>query len=120
MLIGTFTHQFSAVRAVDAVSRRNNFRYSGEAAIQKLCPFAAHIRKTHPRDDISQEAVNKHRIMRHGIQFGCELSKDEQKSGKTQQDRGLIFVCYQSSIDNGFHFIQQCKFNLKECILENH
>ena len=58
--------------------------------------------------------------MRRGIQFGAELTNEENASGKTLHDRGLLFACYQSSIDNGFAFIQECKFTLEEYILEKH
>ena len=115
MLTGTFTHLFFAVPAPDAVLRRNNFQFASEAAFQKICPFAAHVRKTNPRDDLISRGINidSRRIMRRGIQFGPELTPEEQKSGKTLEDRGLIFACYQSSINNGFAFIQECKFTLE-------
>ena len=47
--------------------------------------------------------------MRRGIQFGPELTPDENKSGKTIHDRGLLFQCYQTSIVKGFQFLQQCE-----------
>ncbi|KAK5071212.1 hypothetical protein LTR64_007716 [Lithohypha guttulata] len=68
------------------------------------CPLGSHIRKMNPRDrDIGHGA----RIMRRGIQFGPEVDAVKEKTvtdGKGK--RGLLFVCYQSSIDKGFHFIQ--------------
>jgi len=47
--------------------------------------------------------------MRRGVQFGPELTAAEKSSGKTQHSRGLLFTCYQTSITNGFQFIQQCE-----------
>ena len=116
MLTGTFTHPFFIVPAPDAVSRRNNFQFASEAAFQKICPFAAHIRKTNPRDDLIvtfKANIDNRRIMRRGIQFGPELTPEEQKSGKTLKDRGLIFACYQTSINTGFAFVQECKLALE-------
>jgi len=91
------------------VNRRNDFQFAAEAAFQKICPFAAHVRKTNPRDDLIARGINidSRRIMRRGIQFGPELTNEENATGKTLKDRGLIFASYQSSINNGFAFIQE-------------
>src|SRR6266478_4133750 len=48
-----------------------------------------------------------HRIIRAGIPFGDEVSEDEERAKKTALDRGLMFVCYQTSIETQFEFIQQ-------------
>jgi len=87
----------------------NNFHFAAESQIQKLCPFAAHVRKTLPRADLEELPVSiaKFRIMRRGIQFGPEVTEEEKKAKKTSQGRGLVFVCYQSSIENGFQFMQK-------------
>jgi len=45
--------------------------------------------------------------MRRGVAFGPELTKAENESGKSMHGRGLLFTCYQSSITNGFQFLQQ-------------
>ena len=65
-----------------------------------VCPLAAHIRKTNPRDGLDKTKFA--RIVRNGIPYGTEFSVD-----KTSKLRGLLFACYQSSIDNGFKFIQK-------------
>nr|WAW38289.1 DyP-type peroxidase [Chondrostereum purpureum] len=74
-------------------------------------PFAAHIRKTLPRADLEDKfgdtVLESRRIMRRGIQFGPEVTPIEKAHKRSQHGRGLLFVCYQSSIDKGFHFIQQ-------------
>ncbi|KDR78229.1 hypothetical protein GALMADRAFT_65104 [Galerina marginata CBS 339.88] len=89
--------------------RNNNFHFSGEVNFQKLCPFAAHIRKTLPRADLEslRISIEKNRIMRRGIQFGPEVTRAEKSAKKTFHGRGLLFACYQSSITNGFQFIQK-------------
>jgi len=100
--------------------RNNNFEF-GSADPQGLtCPFAAHIRKAYPRNDLTPAAqgatgddgeekseadTQKHRIMRRGIPFGPELSPSEKSEGQTHHSRGLMFVCYQTSIANQFEFI---------------
>jgi len=45
--------------------------------------------------------------MRQGIPYGPEVGDEEHDLGRTHHDRGLAFVCYQSVLSNGFHFIQQ-------------
>jgi Dyp-type peroxidase family len=104
----------------------NDFEFSPDAAARR-CPFAAHIRKSYPRDDITPAGTSKptdfekrkaseadtqtHRIMRAGIPFGDEVSDDEAKQGRSLQDRGLMFVCYQTSISNQFEFITRLWVN---------
>ncbi|KAF9019286.1 Dyp-type peroxidase [Hymenopellis radicata] len=94
------------------VNRRNDFSYEGQLTDQSRCPFAAHVRKTFPRDDLEKltptsPSIDNRRIMRRGIQFGPEVTEDEHNSHTTKHGRGLLFVCYSSSITDGFQFIQQ-------------
>lgn len=72
----------------------NDFKFGKDS---KNCPFAAHIRKAHIRDDGAKFT----RIMRRGIPYG------EDFQGGSDKDRGLLFACYQSSIENGYGFIQK-------------
>jgi Dyp-type peroxidase family len=87
--------------------RNNNFDNADDQG-QRRCPFGAHIRKTNPREDFTPQEtrVDPHRIMRAGIPFGPEVSPAEAQSGTSQTDRGLMFVCYQTSIPNQFEFVQ--------------
>lgn len=64
---------------------------------QKLCPFSAHIRRMYMRADAADDASERHRILRAGIAFGDDTAKD----------KGLLFVCYQTSIKDKFEFIQK-------------
>jgi Dyp-type peroxidase family len=91
-----------------------------------VCPFAAHIRKTFPRDDVgtaSSTILSKdgepylpgdfrdvppiglvrtqtHRILRRGIPFGPAYAAD-----CAGVERGLMFVCFQTSIQDQFEFV---------------
>ena len=85
-------------------NRNNDFAY-GDDPVQRRCPYAAHIRKTYPRDDAGSEAeAQRHRIIRAGIPFGPEVEPGETM---TRRSRGLMFVCYQTSIERQFEFIQR-------------
>ncbi|KAF5375843.1 hypothetical protein D9615_008174 [Tricholomella constricta] len=92
--------------------RNNNFRFQAEGSFQKICPFAAHVRKTLPRADLEDLppngiSIQKNRIARRGVQFGPEVTKEEKLTGKTIHGRGLLFACYSTSIVNGFAFLQK-------------
>ncbi len=68
-------------------------------------PTRRHIRKVYPRDDAGNEAeAQRHRIIRAGIPFGPEVAPGEIA---TRQSRGLMFVCYQTSIERQFEYIQR-------------
>ena len=88
--------------------RNNDFEFADDP-FQRRCPYAAHIRKAYPRDDTASETqVQRHRIVRHGIPFGPEVEPGETT---TRQSRGLMFVCYQTSIERQFEFIQRSYSN---------
>ncbi|KAJ8514899.1 dyp-type peroxidase [Pleurotus djamor] len=97
--------------------RINDFDF-GDSLVkndQSKCPFAAHIRKTYPRKDLEgpplSADISVNRIMRRGIPFGCEVSETERCEKKTSHGRGLLFICYSSTIDNGFAFMQKAWVN---------
>jgi Dyp-type peroxidase family len=83
--------------------RRNDFAF-GDDPLQRKCPYAAHIRKAYPRDDIALAEAQRHRIIRAGIPFGPEVMPGETM---TKHSRGLMFVCYQTSIERQFEYIQK-------------
>ncbi|MDJ0745020.1 MAG: Dyp-type peroxidase [Xenococcaceae cyanobacterium MO_167.B27] len=94
-----------------AATPTNNFNYDADVAATK-CPFHAHIRKTNPRGDTGRVesspgfdealAVEKnHRIARRAISYG---EKDPTQAPETGS--GLLFLCFQSNIENQFNFMQ--------------
>ncbi len=89
--------------------RNNDFDYGGDP-FQRKCPYAAHIRKSYPRDDApgGEAEAQRHRILRAGITFGPEVGADETT---TSRSRGLMFVCYQTSIERQFEHIQRSHAN---------
>jgi len=96
--------------------RNNDFDFSftnpDDQTDQTRCPFAAHIRKGYPRQDLEKNFnIDKFRIIRQGCPFGPELDHEEQKEGRTLHQRGLAFACYQSNLATGFAFIQKSWVN---------
>jgi Dyp-type peroxidase family len=84
-----------------------------------VCPFAAHIRKTYPRDDtgtlaeqIGETTTQTHRLLRRGIPYGAPFfePKDPDRQ-RDEGDRGLVFAAYQTSIINQFEFVQSAWAN---------
>ncbi|CAI7648810.1 unnamed protein product [Penicillium glandicola] len=84
--------------ALKTMNNTDNFNYN--PADQTRCPYASHMRKTGPRDDYP--GYTKHLMARRGIPYGPWCSDEERAGGSTKNERGLLFVSYQSSIENGF------------------
>ncbi|KAH7099472.1 dye-decolorizing peroxidase precursor, partial [Auriculariales sp. MPI-PUGE-AT-0066] len=74
--------------------------------INTHCPFAAHIRAMRPRKGIPFDLGTSNMIMRAGIPYGPEVTTEESQSNTTTQERGLAFVAYQSSVNDGFVRLQ--------------
>ncbi|KAL6717683.1 hypothetical protein ACLMJK_005598 [Lecanora helva] len=89
----------------------NKFRYKGVAKYH--CPFGAHIRKANPRTDA--DSVKMARMIRNGIPYGSEFNPKSMHEPDTNPDpndtRGLLFACYQSSLENSFQFVQRAWSN---------
>lgn len=86
-----------------------NNKFSFDDQSQEACPFAAHIRKMNPRGDsiVSPPAIAAHRVARRGIPYGPEVTAEEAAEKKTIENRGLLFVSYQSALNKGFAFLQK-------------
>lgn len=75
-----------------------------------VCPHFAHVRKVNPRDsatDLGKIADSLTRmIMRRGIPFGPPLlGVDVLRPSLWKKQRGLMFLCYQGSIEDQFEFL---------------
>jgi Dyp-type peroxidase family len=77
------------------------------------CPFSGHIRKAYPRNDTSptipslgESDTQTHRLLRRGIPFGkASKSTPDKPVNDGKVDRGLLFLAYQTSIENQFEFV---------------
>jgi deferrochelatase/peroxidase EfeB len=108
--------------------RTDDFLYAREDPRGLACPFGAHIRRTHPRDQIgpagqieSLRMSSRHRILRRGNQYGpplfdpTVLTRPDQPAALQAivdlqddgQPRGIHFLCANASIKSQFEFIQQ-------------
>ncbi|NET34250.1 MAG: peroxidase, partial [Cyanothece sp. SIO1E1] len=96
---------------LDAATPTNNFNYDADPQASK-CPFHTHIRKANPRGDTGRvesspgfddalAVEKKHRIARRAISYGENDVKQEPTAGS-----GLLFLCFQSDIENQFNFMQ--------------
>lgn len=85
----------------------------------EVCPFSAHIRKANPRDDegaspsmraaLSSDDNRGRVIFRRSLPYGdaSPSTFDAPVADGPGDDRGLVFLCYQSSIVEQFEFIQR-------------
>lgn len=90
-----------------AVGVPNNFNFLADSAGLK-CPFAGHIRKSNPRSDTSDS--KDHLMGRRGIPYGLRLHDDPNDAdidNKPTGNLGLLFMAYQSSLENQFEFTQR-------------
>lgn len=76
----------------------NEFDYRDDEAGAR-CPLGAHVRRANPRTSLKwwTERTRRHRIIRRGVAY----DEREQQGG-----RGLIFVCFNASIERQFELIQ--------------
>lgn len=98
-----------------AQASRNDFGYAREDPEGLACPFAAHIRRTNPRDSLrpnpeeSTQVSRRHALLRRGRSYGEPLAAF---SGESEaQERGLMFVCVNANIGRQFEFVQQTWVN---------
>jgi Dyp-type peroxidase family len=87
-------------------SNNNNFDYDKDQDGFKT-PVISHIRKVNPRNQSTNEGIAAKTltfsILRRGIPFGQPL--DMSKPDPIKGDRGLLFLCYQTSIENQFELL---------------
>jgi Dyp-type peroxidase family len=69
------------------------------------CPFAAHIRKSYPRDDLREAETQTRRLLRRGIPFGPSSQSTPEVPVADGVDRGLLFMAYMTSIVGQFEFV---------------
>lgn len=93
-----------------AMDLSNNFNYDDEDPGGNKCPFHAHIRKTNPRDEsriIDKIIIPDRFITRRGIPYHVK------ETPNNKDEKGLLFMCFQSSLRKQFNFIQGTWSNAK-------
>ncbi len=94
-----------AIAADDTTN--NDFDYGGDPD-GDTTPRFGHIRKANPRSEqpIPPDGeAQKRRILRRGVPFGPQAAPTN--AATEPHDRGLLFFCAQSNIEQQFQFIQQ-------------
>ena len=91
----------------------NNFNFSDDPNGLK-CPFAGHIRKTNPRTDTDDS--KDHLMARRAIPYGNRIDNpnDGNIATKPTGGVGLLFMAYQSNLENQFEFTQHLWANNKD------
>ena len=95
-------------------SKNNDFGYGKDTQGHKT-PVISHIRKLNPRDLTTDQGFSAKTltfsILRRGIPYGQPL--DMSKPDPIKGDRGLLFLCYQTSIGKQFEFLVNTWMNSK-------
>ena len=95
----------------------NAFDYRRADGEGLKCPFAAHIRRSNPKDSLDVDRATsiaiskKHRILRRGRSYGPPLSKELKpmeclNAPENNDERGLHFICINADIGRQFEFVQ--------------
>lgn len=121
-----------AIESADCVD--NTFHPSEGDTTGATCPFASHIRKAYPRDDVTTAGSNgahksatgegtlspnesdtqTHRLLRRGIPFGAPFFPPNDPKRTDSGNRGLVFAAYQTSIIEQFEFVTKSWVNNSE------
>jgi Dyp-type peroxidase family len=114
-----------------------DFEFEADDAKGLRCPFAGHIRKAYPRDmerdfGLNESSTQTHRLLRRGIPFGkpmasgCPVHPSRLldtlsnvvesiaaylQNQSIENDRGLLFLAYQTSIERQFEFVTNAWVN---------
>jgi Dyp-type peroxidase family len=86
------------------------------------CPFAAHVRRSNPRDAINRgdptsiAVSKKHRLLRRGRSYGAPVAasmkpEDILKTSDRSGERGLYFICLNADLCRQFEFVQNFWIN---------
>lgn len=120
MIVGRFedgipTTLWTSPPAVAPVT--NNFNYDKDAEGAR-CPFQGHIRKTNPRGSSpgGLDFDKGVQMARRGITYGTRLQDPTTKELLDQPNDGvgLLFMSYQTSIKDQFHFMQKSWANARK------
>ena len=89
----------------ELADQMNEFRYNGDPEGLR-CPLGSHIRRSNPRDAFGEDdrRTRRHRIIRRGMPYGPPPADPAVPDGER---RGLLFACYQASIERQFETIQR-------------
>ena len=121
MLVGRFENGTPVVKNSEArvdnpPVQTNDFSYGDDLNALK-CPFHAHIRLMNPRkgDTIAGD-LSAHRITRRGIPYDevgripedqiNSISDELLDGNQPEKGVGLLFMCYQNSIETQFEILQ--------------
>jgi deferrochelatase/peroxidase EfeB len=73
------------------------------------CPLFAHIRKVNPRDRTTDQGgaikTLTFQMMRRGVTWGAPYPPTLEEQNQDDGDRGLLFLSYQTSIENQFELL---------------
>ena len=90
-------------------TKANGFKFN-EVGDKFRCPVHAHIRKANPRKGIILVNERDKRLARRAVPYGkpvFPIAGGGFQDPSLAAERGLLFMCFQRSIEDQFHFIQK-------------
>jgi Dyp-type peroxidase family len=107
----SLTNHFAFSSPLPAMTLKDGQTVHNPAAdpLAAKCPFFAHTRKVNPRDAATNFGTAadslKFRILRRGISFGPPYDHQNPASPNNKAERGLLFLSYQTSLEDQFEFL---------------
>jgi deferrochelatase/peroxidase EfeB len=126
MVVGRFENGTPTVLHDEAQDLKNkdvpnNFSFLNEDPDGLKCPFAAHIRKANPRGESAVKIgpivgnEKRHLMARRGITYGRRSKTPNDPTLRFEEmptgDVGLLFMAYQSNLEDQFEFTQKTWVN---------
>jgi Dyp-type peroxidase family len=91
-------------------AKENDFTFDADPQGAR-CPLHAHIRRTNPRNNRPEAMSRPPRIVRRGMSYGPWHDRSEadpkRKQQSLAQERGSVFMAYNSSIGEQFEVVQR-------------
>lgn len=93
--------------ANDVAVNLNDFGYATDPN-GAGCPLGAHIRRANPRDASGFATLSeRHRLLRRGMPYGPALSRNGDSHTRDAEDRGLLFIAMNASLERQFEYVQR-------------
>jgi Dyp-type peroxidase family len=107
------------INAFDYINKDNSLRDDTKGL---RVPLAGHIRKVYPRNQQppGEHNAERRRILRRGVAFGESFDATAPAGSPAAgdatfpDDRGLLFLCYQRSINDQFEFLMNAWVNNRD------
>ncbi|MEQ1662019.1 MAG: Dyp-type peroxidase [Thiobacillus sp.] len=113
MMVNNFAYAQGtpAMTVSDSIGEERDLAAQQDDALGQRCPFFAHVRKVNPRDLATDQGIAGRtltfQMLRRGIPYGQPFSGPDPDG----EDRGLLFLAYQTSFKRQFNVLNSLWVN---------